>query len=382
MDSRRSAVLLVSFPAFLCIVACTQSERADAANGADTATSRACLEQWQLDASPGTTFNVTGCQHRIADERRVAVFTWTNQTGQQQTAPYGPGNRVSPGPDVQGQPWSFGIGEGRFIVPFDGSLVTWTILGQSAAVNSASHDCGQACGYSEMMGPSVVWIDTCTHACGDGVCDQGESCESCPADCDCGSLVPLLDCVIPLEGGKTLASFGYVNQASAGSALEIGADNQFLSGKSARGQPVYFDPGEHHSVFQVTYDGPAPVWTLAGRSVTVPSDARLCSQDCAWCPDGVRCVEDACRGSCGDGQCVEGCSTCPDDCACSPPSVCVANGCCDPPYCGNDGIGLECGSKDACGVHVDCGQCPGGQACQFQDNACLPICSVNPEAAH
>ncbi len=137
---------------------------------------------------------------------------------------------------------------------------------------------------------------------------------------------------------------------------------------------MYFDPGEHHSVFQMIYRGPAPTWTLAGSSVTVPAVATVCSQGCSRCPDGTRRVEDACRGSCGDGQCAEGCSICPDDCGCAPPSTCVDGWCCDPPYCGDDGVGLECGSKDACGVRVDCGRCPDGQACQFQNNACLPVC--------
>jgi hypothetical protein len=376
MDDRRSAVVLVSVLAFLCVLACTQSDSADASDGADAAVGRACLELWQLDGGAAATFDVSGCQHSIADGRKLAVFNWANRTGRAQAAPYGPDNHVSPGPDTQGQPWSFDIGESRFIVPFDDSPVTWTILGQSAVVTSASHECGQACGHSEMLGPHFVWIDTCIHACGDGMCDQDESCKSCPADCDCGSLVPFVDCVIPLEDGKTLASFGYVNQASAGSALEIGPDNQFLPEKPARGQPAYFDPGEQHSVFQVIYDGPAPTWMLAGKSATVPSDARLCSQECSWCTGGMRCVEDACRGACGDGVCVEGCSTCPDDCACAPPSVCSANWCCDPPYCGRDGGGLECGIKDACGGRVDCGGCPEGHACQFQNNACLPICSL------
>jgi hypothetical protein len=128
--------------------------------------------------------------------------------------------------------------------------------------------------------------------------------------------------------------------------------------------------GEHHSVFQVTYGGPDVTWMLAGNALTVPSDAPLCSQNCSSCPKGTICVADACLGSCGDGLCFEDCNTCPDDCACAAGMVCFGAGCATPVACG--GVGIECGTVDSFGVHVDCGPCPDGQACL--GNFCEPIC--------
>jgi hypothetical protein len=178
--------------------------------------------------------------------------------------------------------------------------------------------------------------------------------------------------VVPLDDGRTLVSFGYDNRARNGSGVAIGPENQFLPGPAARGQTTTFEPGEHHSVFQVITGEPELTWMLAGTAVTVPPNARLCSRECTSCPRGTSCVDDGCRRSCGDGFCDEGCSDCPDDCACPAPSVCIDNTCCEPPTCGHDRF--ECGTKDGCGVHVDCGLCPDGRACQVQDNVCLPVC--------
>ena len=379
---------------FIWVVACTHSgqpqpdaqqsgqPQPDAQSSADTASldvvaSGSCLYpwQWQFDAPPAT-FEVTGCQwHTLDGGKTLAVFTWTNRTGQEQATPYGPANHVSPGADAQGQPTRFPFpGGSRFAVPFDGSLATWSILGQSVTVSQASPDCGSACESYDQPGCIDCvghWVDRCTVACGDGVCDDGESCGTCPADCACSALVPLVDCVIPLDGGKKLVSFGYNNGGSTEGGLEIGPDNQFLSGQPARGQPVHFQVGEHHSVFQVTYGGPDVTWMLAGNALTVPPDAPLCSQNCGSCPQGSICVADQCRGSCGDGLCVEGCNDCPDDCACPAPEVCCG-GCYNPSYCAHDGVGMECGTDDTCGFHVDCGPCPDGQACL--DHFCEPIC--------
>jgi hypothetical protein len=334
----------------------------------------ACLDPRQLDSGQPATFVATGCQHAMAGGRMLAVFTWTNRTGQAQTAPYGPANHVSPGSDAQGQPAWFPIGgSASFAVPFDGSLATWSVLGQSVTASQASPDCGLACSYLQLAGPDGFLVDTCTHACGDGVCDDVESCQSCPADCDCSSLVPLVDCVIPLDSGEKLVSFGYNNRGSAGGGIEIGPDNQFLPGQPARGQPVHFQVGEHHSVFQVTYGGPDVTWMLAGNTVAVSPDAPLCSQTCGSCPTGTTCVADQCQGSCGDGLCVEGCGDCPDDCACPGNSVCLGATCGTPPACG--GVGMECGTSDTFGVHVDCGPCPDGQGCS--NNLCQHLCPID-----
>jgi hypothetical protein len=365
---------------------CTASKppRPDGAGGADAHTPDAyCLGPGQLDAVPAPIFEVNGCQHTRDTGPMLAVFTWTNRTGQKVAAPYGPANHVSPGAEAQGQPSQFSIaGGGRFAVPFDGSLATWTILGQSVSVSQASPDCGEVCGYFQLAGPDGFWVDTCTFACGDGVCDHGveygagaESCQLCPTDCDCSSLFPLVDCVVPLDGGLKLVSFGYDNRGSVAVDLEMGPGNQLLPGNPLRGQPDRFEVGEHHSVFQVTYDGPDVTWMLVGKSATVGPDAPLCSQTCdSSCAGGTTCVAGDCRSSCGDGLCVEeDCYSCLDDCACAAPKVCSGGGCRTPPACGNAPLALRCGiSEPFVGIHVDCGPCPEGQGCH--GNHCSPLC--------
>jgi len=389
MENARSSTG-TALAAVIWIGACTQSgsprpdsqatsPQLDARPGWHPFSNANCVDPSELDSGPPATFDVTGCLwHTLDNGRALAVFIWTNRAGEVQIAPYGLTNHVSPGVDAQGQPALFGFARGQFAVPLDGSQVTWAILGQSVTVSQASPDCGSACSYYDQPGCIDCpghWVDTCTVACGDGVCGDGETCDSCPADCDCSSLVPLVDCVIPLGGGRKLVSFGYNNKASTDARLEIGPEDQFLSGQPARGQPVLFQAGEHHSVFQVTYDGPDVTWMLAGSPVTVPSDAPLCSQNCgSSCPSGTTCVADECQGSCGDGQCFEDCDSCPDDCGCPAGAVCCGGGCHTLPSCG--GIGLECGTDDTCGFHVDCGLCPDGQACLH--NSCEPICPVDP----
>jgi len=336
-----------------------------------------------IDLAPpprAANLDVDGCLwHTLDGGRSLAVFWWTNQTGQVQQAPYGPSNHVSPGADAQGQATSFAVARsGTFAVPFDGSPETWTILGQAVTVSQTSPDCASACSFYEQYGcldcGGKMW-DLCTVACGDGVCGKDETCSTCPADCDCSALVPLVDCVLPVDGDRKLVSFGYRNSASTGAGLEVGADNQFLVGQPSRGQPVHFDVGVRHAVFQVTYSGPDVPWMLAGNTITAPADAPLCTQNCpSACPRGTLCVAGECRGSCGDGLCVEGCADCPDDCACGGDSICLGTSCGSPPRCG--GAGPQCGIIEQFGVTKDCGPCPAGSACNAL-HLCALLCSVD-----
>jgi hypothetical protein len=356
----------------------------DALSLTNPSNSTGCLGPSQvIDIGPPprpANLDVTGCLwHTLDHGRSLAVFKWSNQTGQAQVAPNGPTNHVSPGADSQGQPISFSVDySGNFAVPFDGTPETWTILGQSVTVSQASQDCGSACTRYEQYGcmdcGGRTW-DLCAVACGDGVCDSSETCSACPADCDCSALVPLVDCVLPIDGGRKLVSFGYSNSAATGAGLEVGPDNQFLTGQKSRGQPIHFDVGAHHSVFQVTYIGPDVTWMLAGNTVSAPANAPLCPQNCpSACPRGTLCVADQCQGSCGDGLCVEGCDDCPDDCACGGDLICLGTSCAIPPRCGGDGP--ECGVIEQLGVSKDCGPCPDGQGCNSL-HLCVSLCSVD-----
>jgi hypothetical protein len=324
---------------------------------------------------------IGGCLwHTLDTGRALAVFWWSNRTGQVQAAPYGPTNQVSPGADAQGQPASFFVpGGDKFAVPFQGTPETWTILGQSVTVSQDSEDCGSTCSFYEQYlcldCGGHLW-DLCTVACGDGVCDAGETCSTCPADCDCSGLVPLVDCMLPAADGKKLVSFGYRNDAAVGAGVDVGPDNQLLAGQASRGQPTHFEVGVHHSVFQISYGGPEVPWMLAGTTVAATAGTPLCSQGCASeCPRGAVCVAGQCQTSCGDDLCAaEGCADCPDDCACPGDMICLGTSCGNPPRCG--GVGPQCGVIEQFGVSADCGPCPDGQGCNAL-HLCDPLCSVD-----
>ncbi len=76
------------------------------------------------------------------------------------------------------------------------------------------------------------------------------------------TLIPLLDCVVDNGDGTFTAHFGYVNHASTAITLPVGPKNKFVSPPQDRGQPTLFQPGEHHDVFTVTFDGSKIKWML------------------------------------------------------------------------------------------------------------------------
>lgn len=338
---------------------------------------RACVDAAPPPDMPVLALDVQGCRHAPDAGVELAVFNWVNRTGQIQSAPYGPLNQMSPGQAAQGQGESFAIGDsGQFIVPMTGSPVTWSLLGRSLRVSANSADCGESCLSNQLAGPDSFEVDTCTKACGDGSCDPGESCRGCPADCDCSALEPLLDCVSLDADGTHHVSFGYRNSAASGAGIALGPDNRLAPGADGQSQPVFFKPGEHHDVFNVTYSNLEPTWTLGGSSVTATADAPPCAQTCASCPQGTVCVGDNCVATCGDGQCDghENCLSCVADCGCGD-GVCFHGGCASLGRCG---IEAECGAFDSFHAHVDCGPCADGLACV--SNLCRPLCSAVPVA--
>lgn len=160
-------------------------------------------------------------------------------------------------------------------------------------------------------------------SCGNGTCDDGETCETCSADCGlcpgCGDGT--------CDNGETCSSC----PQDCGSCAKCG------DGKCTEGETC-----------------------------------ENCAQDCGMCPgcgDGVctapketcfTCPQDCgkCQG-CGDGTCTasETCASCPMDCG--PCDVC-GNGVCQPP----DETCINCPQ--------DCGQCP-THSC-FQDLTCAIGC--------
>jgi protein-disulfide isomerase len=172
--------------------------------------------------------------------------------------------------------------------------------------------------------------ESCT--CGDGTCDTGEACDSCPDDCGtcaCGDGVCTTgeDCQSCAEdcGPCTTCGDGvcdpYAEDCSA-----CPADCGSCCGDG------FCDPGDE--------------------------DCSSCPGDCAPCDacgngtcdsfeDGCSCGQD-CGACCGDGACSSGetCGTCGQDCG-----PCT--------YCGD----ATCDADESCAVcPSDCGTCSGGDA--------------------
>ena len=84
------------------------------------------------------------------------------------------------------------------------------------------------------------------------------------------NVVPHVDLVtFDLVTGNARAYFGYMNSNGSVTNLVIGTSNFFSPGNSNRGQPRAFQPGEHHSVFSVSFlTYPTLTWNLGTSSAT------------------------------------------------------------------------------------------------------------------
>ncbi len=91
------------------------------------------------------------------------------------------------------------------------------------------------------------------------------------------TLIPLLDCVVDNGDGTYTAHFGYSNSSSSAISLPVGPKNKFEPPPQNRGQPTVFQPGEHHDVFTVTFNGSKIKWMLKAdgdRRHQVDADAN------------------------------------------------------------------------------------------------------------
>lgn len=204
--------------------------------------------------------------------------------------------------------------------------------------------CGGLCGDCEVhygcIGGTCVYMPWC----GDGDCDEGESCWTCPADCaQCcgnGGCEPLYEetcntCVVDCacDCGEQCLDDSCLFTACNGK--ECGPDGC--------GGSCGICEQEHYECF-------------GGQCEYVP-----------WCGDGECNGDEACDSCpvdcgmcCGDGWCKESdgedCDNCPADCACfGCGETCEDGDCvftaCNSKECGDDGCGDVCGT---CGVSGIC----------------------------
>jgi hypothetical protein len=181
--------------------------------------------------------------------------------------------------------------------------------------------------------------------CGNGACDEGESCYSCPADCGDCNLCGDTHC------------------------------------------------GEQEDCQSCPADCGACEGCGNGECVA-PEDCHSCPMDCGYCPD---CENAVCGNlencfacpqdcgdciNCGDGQCAPGenCNNCAQDCGeCCGDGTCAADAGEDCTSCPEDcGACADCGNKvcddgescDSC--PQDCGECCGDGVCdESKGESCL-----------
>ncbi len=67
--------------------------------------------------------------------------------------------------------------------------------------------------------------------------------------------------------GTMTGFFGYRNDNPYNVAIAVGVNNQFFPSPLDRGQPTLFLPGQHDSVFSITFDAEEVglLWRLDGR---------------------------------------------------------------------------------------------------------------------
>ena len=86
-------------------------------------------------------------------------------------------------------------------------------------------------------------------------------------------VVPILECVEQLDGGKYLAHWGYENKNDT-TVEATGDQNTFSPRPADRGQPTAFAAGRVEDAFQVEFDGSELTWSLTGNTESRPARTR------------------------------------------------------------------------------------------------------------
>jgi hypothetical protein len=183
--------------------------------------------------------------------------------------------------------------------------------------------------------------------CGDGVVDQGESCDgNCPTSCPSAGACSVArlsgsaaTCDAQCLDFNVTSCVGGDGCCPSGCAPETDADCSMTCGNGS------IEAGE-------TCDGNCPTSCAAPNACTIATlvgAANTCSAACQQ-----RAVT-SCTS--GDGCCPAGCAFATDsDCACTP-KTCAE-------------VGAQCGSVDnGCGQMIQCPMCTGGRTCS--QNTCI-----------
>lgn len=240
-----------------------------------------------------------------------------------------------------------------------------TICADDESPDSCPDDCTPGCGNTNcgLFESTTNCPKDCGTLCGDGACNGEETPSSCPSDCT----VPAPYCGWDTESEKLscLAEpneqtpFGSVNCQQGGDpCLEPGFAGccgnghtltQCVDGES---QTVDCQNNGDPNKNQCGWLTAQGVYGCTTLGLAEPSGVAefLCadSQGCAWDCEGKQCGSDSCGGICG--VCPEGTHCEGDLCVCTPV--------CD---------GLQCG-PDSC--EGSCGDCPEGLECNMATGQC------------
>jgi len=196
--------------------------------------------------------------------------------------------------------------------------------------------------------PTACEIEGTCAVCGNGVCEPGETCSSCPEDCGaCGPVCGNGIC----EAGETCSSC----PADCGACPPPSVCGNSLceAGETCSNCPV---------------DCPCPPPPVCGNSLCEAGETcSNCPADCGPCPPPPppppppKCnPPQVCKPVCGNGICEPGetCSSCAVDCGSCPGQPVCGDGVCDPTencnFCPSDccpgggGEGAPCTSNSNC----------------------------------
>jgi hypothetical protein len=91
------------------------------------------------------------------------------------------------------------------------------------------------------------------------------------------AVTPYVQCVRKGVGAAFTARFGYSNPNAVRKFLQIGDRNEVTPAPRDQGQPRFFQPGDHPSVFSASSPGGELIWHLDGSKATAtPESAAPC----------------------------------------------------------------------------------------------------------
>ncbi|ODS40779.1 hypothetical protein BEH94_10875 [Candidatus Altiarchaeales archaeon WOR_SM1_SCG] len=212
------------------------------------------------------------------------------------------------------------------------------------------------CSNSDCANDEYCSSNYCVKKCGNGVCESGETCSSCPGDCGCSSekLCCAGNCLTPACSSNSNCSDGNT----------------------------------------CTLDSCSNAGTCSASCAHTTITSCLSGDGC--CPSGCNSVTDNdCSVSCGNGVCESGetCSSCSSDCDCTSGKICCAGSCVTPNCNSNSGCSDgnpctvdSCSNAGTCSAscsHAAITSCSGGDGCcpsgctSANDNDCSVACGNN-----